>query len=136
MRRLPQLSPVPTIRGLKSVSISRGEIGNRLLWYYGRNMASVKMTFSLDEVTAHRLNQTAERLEMAKSAVVREAILEYADRTGRLSEKERRRLLRAFDDLVPKIPDRPTGEVEAELAEIRRARRAGGRTAPERTDRS
>ena len=90
-------------------------------------MASVKMTFSLDEITANRLNQTAERLRLAKSEVVREAIRDYAARAGRLSENERRRLLQAFDDYVPGIPDRPVEEVEQELEEIRRARQGGGR---------
>ena len=90
-------------------------------------MATVKMTFSLDEVTARRLNLTAERLNLAKSAVVREAILDYAARTGRLSEKERQHMLRVFDDQVREIPDRPVEEVDQELDELRRARRSGGR---------
>jgi len=105
-----------------------------LLWYYGRIMATVKMTFSLDEVTAKRLNQTAERLGLAKSEVVREAIHDYAARVGRLSERERRRLLRAFDDLVAEIPDRPAEEVDFELEEIRRARQGGGRGGPADTN--
>lgn len=90
-------------------------------------MAAVKMTFSLDEATAARLNQTAERLRLAKSEVVREAIQEYAARAGRLSAKERARLLRAFDSFVPEIPERPVEEVNEELAEIQRARQGGGR---------
>lgn len=90
-------------------------------------MASTKVTFTFDQKTVDRLNQTAERLSMPKSQVVREAIEDFADRADRLSEKERRRLLRAFDELVPAIPDRPSAEMEAELAEIRRARRGGGR---------
>lgn len=90
-------------------------------------MAIVKMTFSLDEKTANRLNLTAERLNLAKSAVVREAILEYAARAGRMSEKERQHMLRAFDRHTREIPDRPAEEVDRELEEIRRARRAGGR---------
>ena len=90
-------------------------------------MAAVKMTFSLDEKTANRLNLTAERLNLAKSAVVREAILDYAARAGRMSDKERRRMLRAFDVYVQEIPDRPVEEVERELEEIRRSRHAGGR---------
>lgn len=91
-------------------------------------MATVKMTFSLDERTARRLNQTAERLSLAKSEVVREAIAEYAERAGKLSEAERRRLLRAFDEHVEAIPERPEAEVDRELDELRRARRRGGRS--------
>ena len=90
-------------------------------------MASVKMTFSLDERTASRLNLTAERLNLAKSAVVREAILDYAARAGRMSDKERQHMLRAFDVLTQEIPDRPVEEVDKELEEIRRGRQAGGR---------
>ena len=94
-------------------------------------MATVKMTFSLDEATARRLNQTAERLALAKSEVVREAIQEYAQRAGRLSEAEKGRLLRSFDELVAAIPERPAEEVDRELLEIRRARAGGGRGGPE-----
>ena len=86
------------------------------------------MTFSLDEVTARRLNQTAERLSLAKSEVVREAIAEYAASTGKLSEAERRRQLRAFDEHVAAVPTRPVSEVDRELDEIRRARQGGGRS--------
>ncbi len=93
-------------------------------------MAPIKMTFSLDEATAARLARTAERLRTSKSAVVREAVAEYAARAGRMSEAERRKALRAFDELVPRIPQRPAAEVDEELAALRRARRAGGRRSP------
>jgi predicted DNA-binding protein len=86
-----------------------------------------KMTFSLDRTTAARLQQAAERTGKPKSEVVREAIADYAARVGRLSEGERLELLRRFDRLVPAIPRRPVAEVEAELAEVRAARRSGGR---------
>lgn len=91
-------------------------------------MAAIKMTFSLDEATAARLNQTSARLRMAKSEVVREAIRDYAARVGRLSERERLRQLRVFDEFVAEIPGRPVAEVDRELEEIQRARRGGGRT--------
>jgi hypothetical protein len=90
-------------------------------------MATVKMTFSLDASTAARLNDAATSLRKPKSEIVREAILDYADRVGRLTEAERRRLLGVFDEVVPAIPTRPQDEVDAELAELRRARRLGGR---------
>lgn len=93
------------------------------------------MTFSLDRATAARLSRAAERLGKPKSAVVREAIAEYAARVGQLSEAERREALRIFDRLVPAIPPRPATAVDAELAELRRARRAGGRGATPRSDR-
>ena len=93
-------------------------------------MAGLKMTFSLDATTAAQLARTAARLQTSKSAVVREAIAEYAARAGRMSEAERRKALRSFDELVHKIPQRRAIEVDEELAALRRARRAGGRRSP------
>lgn len=86
-----------------------------------------RATFTLDEATERVLYRTATRLGKAKSEVVREAIQDYGERVGRLSEAERLRLLAAFDEHVSRIPERPLGEVESELEEIRRARRGGGR---------
>lgn len=94
-------------------------------------MATVKMTFTLDEDTATRLQRTSERLRWPKSHVVREAIHDFSERVGRLSERERLRLLETFDTVVPRIPGRPLAEVEEELAVIRRARRSGGRRSGE-----
>lgn len=88
-----------------------------------------RATFTLDEETESVLRRTAERLSKAKSEVVREAIQEYGARVGRLSEAERLRLLAAFDEYVPEIPERPLAEVEAEIEEIRSSRRTGGRSA-------
>jgi len=92
-------------------------------------MAKVKATFTLDQVTVKRLQVAAERLRKPKSQIVREAIHEYAERIGRLSEEERVRMLRAFDEFEAKVPPRPRAEVEAELEAIREARRSGGRRA-------
>jgi predicted DNA-binding protein len=88
---------------------------------------AVKATFTLDEATAARLARLAERLRRPKSQVVREAILDYSERADRLGERERLRLLRDFDELVARIPERPLAEVEAELASLRESRRSGGR---------
>ena len=85
------------------------------------------MTFSLDERTAARIAQAAERLGLPKSGVVREAVREYAERVGRLGEGERLRLLALFDELVPRIPRRAAKAVNAEVAAVRAARRQGGR---------
>ncbi len=87
----------------------------------------VKKTFTLDEVTAAELSRSAARLAKPQSEVVRLAIRDYADRIGRLSERERLHLLQVFDELVPKIPVRPAAEVDRELGAIRAARRRGGR---------
>jgi hypothetical protein len=80
-----------------------------------------------DQATIARLQEAATRMTMPKSEVVRAAIAEYYDKIGRLSERERLRLLRAFDELMPRIPERSAAEVDRELRSIRRARRAGGR---------
>jgi predicted transcriptional regulator len=90
----------------------------------------VKVTFTLDDDTVRRLRETAERLRKPQSLVVREAVAEYAAAAGRLSEAERRAKLDAFDRLVPRVPGRPTRDVDAELRSIRSARRHGGRRSP------
>lgn len=86
-----------------------------------------KVTFTLDEDTVARLGQMAKRLHRPKSQVVREAIADYSARVGRLSELERLRQLKAFDRLVPAIPERSVAEVEEELQALRRDRRGSGR---------
>jgi predicted transcriptional regulator len=87
----------------------------------------IKVTFTLDDDTVAYLGRTAERLGLPKSQVVREAIRVYGEQAGLLSEAERDRMLETFDGAVATIPDRPRAEVDAELAEIRSARRRGGR---------
>ena len=86
-----------------------------------------KVTFTLDEPTVRYLDRTAERLGMAKSRVVREAIRVYGEQAARLSTAERDRMLDVFDEVTAPIPDRPREEVERELAELRDSRRSGGR---------
>ncbi|HEY3937197.1 MAG TPA: ribbon-helix-helix protein, CopG family [Bryobacteraceae bacterium] len=90
-------------------------------------MATSKVTFTLDERTVERLQEASTRLVKPKSEIVREAILEFYDRIGRLSERERAGMLRAFDELVPKIPARSAREVDHELSEVRRARKTAQR---------
>lgn len=90
-------------------------------------MATTKVTFTLDQETLARLRGAAGRLAIPKSAVVQEAIRDFAERVGRLGDAERRRQLDTFDRLVPNIPKRSQAEVERELGALRRARRASGR---------
>ena len=90
-------------------------------------MVRVKVTFTLDHDTVARLRQTSERLAKPQSAVVREAIHDFSERVGRLSERERLRQLQVFDEVMPRISARPPAEIRREIDEIRRARRAGGR---------
>jgi hypothetical protein len=115
----------------KSASAAEGACVLDVVWYrYGIDMASTKVTFTLDAATIRRLRDAAARLAKPQSAVVREAIQDFHDRIGKLSERERTRLLRIFDQLVPKIPRRPVAVVEKELDALRRARHAGGRRTP------
>jgi predicted transcriptional regulator len=86
-----------------------------------------KVTFSVDDDTVRVLRATAERLRKPQSMIVREAVAEYAARAGRLTETERRRLLRTVDEIVARPPTRSQAAVERELREIRAARRAAGR---------
>lgn len=90
-------------------------------------MASIKATYSLDPDTVSRLERAAERLGVSKSQIVRDAVADYSARVDRLGERERLRLLRLFDRVVPAIPERSVEEVEEELEALRRARRHGGR---------
>ena len=95
----------------------------------------VKLTFSLPEVTAKQIRLTAARLGKARSHVVRDAVADYAQRTDRLSEAERRRML----GLLHQLRDRPAAgftrsaeDAEAETREIRASRRLSGRHRPVR----
>jgi metal-responsive CopG/Arc/MetJ family transcriptional regulator len=93
-------------------------------------MATTKVTFTFDPATIARLDDAAQRLAKPKSEIVREAIQEYHQRIGRLSESEKQRMLRALDELAAQPQTRSLREMEAELKEIRRARRHGGRRHP------
>jgi Arc/MetJ-type ribon-helix-helix transcriptional regulator len=90
----------------------------------------VKVTFTLDEKTVAELDDASRQLDKPKSEVVREALHEYHARMGRLSEKERQRILRALEELAPLVPSRTRADVNRELSAIRLARRAGGRRTP------
>jgi predicted DNA-binding protein len=90
-------------------------------------MATVKVTFTLDQETIMRLETAAERLSRPKSQVIREAVQEYYERMGRLSDRERLEMLRVFDKMLPLVPSRAARAVDRELAEIRRERRSIGR---------
>jgi hypothetical protein len=87
----------------------------------------VKVTFTFDDQTVATLRKTASRLKKPQSAVVREAIHDYAARSDRLNEDERKHMLKVFDRMVSRIPVGSQAEADAEIAEIRAARRTGGR---------
>jgi hypothetical protein len=96
--------------------------GDDRVWCYGIYMA--KVTFSVDAETVRTLKATAERLRKPQSMIVREAVAEYAARAGRLTEGERRRLLRTLDEITGRPPTRPQAQVEREISAIRGSRRA------------
>lgn len=89
--------------------------------------AGFKATFSFDETTLRQLSDASARLARPKSQIVREAIREYHSRLDRLSDSERDSMLKAFDKLTPSMSARPRSEINRELREVRRARRAAGR---------
>jgi len=86
-----------------------------------------KVTFTVDDATVSALRATAERLGKSQSLVVREAVAEYAARSGRLTDAERRRLLAVLDGMARRPRTRSEADVKRELAEIRAERRSGGR---------
>jgi hypothetical protein len=85
-----------------------------------------KLTFSLDDATVETLRKTAYRLRKPQSLVVREAIARYAAEEDRLSDEERDRILKVLDYMKTLPASRSQKEVDEEIAEIRRARRASG----------
>jgi predicted DNA-binding protein len=90
----------------------------------------VKVTFTLDDETVERLRRLAARLRRPQSQVVRESIREYEVRSDKLSEDERCRMLDVLDRITKAPPTRPQAEVDAELREIRAARRRWARREP------
>lgn len=86
-----------------------------------------RATFSLDDATIAEIKRTAERLKKPQSHVIREAVADYAARTDLLSERERRRVLSLLETLRSTKPTRSEDAVDKELAEVRAARRGGGR---------
>ena len=87
----------------------------------------VKVTFTLDDATVAEIRRMSQRLGMAQSQVVREAVAEYGARTDRVSERERLRTLTILEDLRKAPASRAASAVDAELRAVRAARRTGGR---------
>jgi predicted transcriptional regulator len=59
---------------------------------------ATNVTFTADDAMVARLNEASARLSLPKSQVVREAILDFYDRIGKLSERERRSALSVLDE--------------------------------------
>ncbi len=84
---------------------------------------ATKVTFTVDEATLARLQDGASRLAVSKSEIVREAVLEFHERIGRLSERERVSMLRTLEEYMARPATRDSRAVDPELKEIRDARR-------------
>jgi len=80
------------------------------------------MTFTFDEQTVETLRRTSSRMKKPQSVVVREAIQDYAARSHRLSDEERRHMLKVFDRVVARAGIRrmrmPRKRTSARLAEL------------------
>jgi hypothetical protein len=87
----------------------------------------VKMTFTFDEVTVEVLRRTSARLKKPNSVVVREAIQDYAGRADRLSDEERRHMVKVLDRIAARPAARTAVAVDKEIKGVRTARRGGGR---------
>jgi predicted transcriptional regulator len=87
----------------------------------------IKRTFVLDDESASYLDRAADRLGIPKSQVVREALRLYGEQMGKLTDEEMDQALENFDRAIARLPHRARKTVEAELEELSRARRGGGR---------
>ena len=83
------------------------------------------MTFSLDEQSVRALRLLAERKQKPQSAIVREAIVEYAAKDEKLPDAERARTLQVIRQLRSQAPTRGESSVDQELGDLRRARKTG-----------
>jgi Arc/MetJ-type ribon-helix-helix transcriptional regulator len=84
-----------------------------------------KLTFSLDEQTVRILRRVSDQKRKPQSLIVREAIAEYSAREDRLPDDERARRLEVIRELESKPATRTGAQVDRELRELKRARRAG-----------
>ena len=86
-----------------------------------------QVTFTLDDATVLALRRSAERLGRPQSAIVREAIADYAERIGRLSTHEQTHMLQVIDTFMSQPVLASVTAVDAELHELRQSRRAAAR---------
>jgi predicted DNA-binding protein len=90
----------------------------------------VKVTYTLDDETVQRVRRVAARLGKPQSQVVREAVKQYDAHSDKLSDAERARMLEVLTRIRKAPPTRPQANVDAELRDIRRARRRWARRQP------
>ncbi len=86
-------------------------------------MARQKVTYTLDADTVSAIKRAAKESGKPQSWIVREAVAQYGARPDKMSPAERLHKLKVYREIVKAVPPRPRAEVEAELEEIRRARR-------------
>lgn len=84
---------------------------------------TLKVTFTLDAETVTTLKAAADRTGRPQSAIVRDAIARYGERHDKLNPAERQRMLEALQRMMASPPTRTDPDAEAEVKEIRRARR-------------
>lgn len=90
----------------------------------------MRATFSIDSATDAALRRLADSLGISKSAVVRQGVLDLAQRADRLSEGERLRLMAVLRTWMATPANRERSEALRELKAVRTARREGGRRRP------
>ena len=86
---------------------------------------AIKITATLDEATVASLNRIAARLRKPKSAVLREAIQAYETASDRLTESERRRMVKVIEEYKKQPQTRSQADADREQREIRESRRRG-----------
>lgn len=84
----------------------------------------VKMTFTLDDDTVAKLKRAAVRHKKPQSWVVREAVADYAAKSDMLSPEEKTRMLAALERFSQTPITGTQADVDREIGEIRRSRRA------------
>jgi Arc/MetJ-type ribon-helix-helix transcriptional regulator len=90
----------------------------------------LKVTYTLDDETVQRIRRVATRLGKPQSHVVREAVKDYEARAERLSDEERDRMLGILARIRQRPASRSQEDVDAELRDMRRARRRWSRGTP------
>ena len=84
-----------------------------------------KVTYTLDDDTVEKIRRTAARTNQPQSAVVREAVAQYAPDADRMLPTEIQAKLRLCDAIMAKPPTRPQKDVDLELRQLRESRRIG-----------
>lgn len=110
--------------GAESFGVTRKPFLQRLVMLVCNCM---RATFSIDSATDAALRRLAETLGVSKSAVVRQGVLDLAQRADRLSEGERLRLMAVLRTWMATPPQRQRSDALRELSAVSKARREAGR---------